>query len=170
MAICMRLYLAHQSDFFAFSRAPRTLGIWLRSPHALPDVLLGEAWHDIDALLTGATAAPSQLRAEGGDWTYPAAADHGAHAISAATTQRLLESVQQIDRPKVAAYVRRRWVLQAFLKGEASELAPGQLAAMTDELLGHVTRLREACELAVRKGYGILMALWEEGSEEGVRG
>ena len=32
----------------------------------------------------------------------------------------------------------------------------------TERLLTHLTRLREACELAVSKGYGILMALWEE--------
>jgi hypothetical protein len=31
-----------------------------------------------------------------------------------------------------------------------------------ERLLTHLTRLREACELAVSKGYGILMALWEE--------
>jgi hypothetical protein len=37
----------------------------------------------------------------------------------------------------------------------------------TERLLTHLTRLREACELAVSKGYGILMALWDEPAPKG---
>jgi hypothetical protein len=95
----MRLYLAHQSDFYAFTKAPP----------------LQDAWQDLDALLSS-SAAPWPLRPEAADWTYPTAADQGGYAISTASPERLL----------------------------------------------YLTRLREACELAVSKGYGIFMALWEE--------
>ena len=89
MTTCMRLYLAHQSDFYAFTKAPRTLGIWLHSPHPSREVSLQDAWQDLDALLSS-SAAPSPLRAEAADWTYPTAADQGGRAISAASAERLL--------------------------------------------------------------------------------
>jgi hypothetical protein len=147
----MRLYLAHQSDFYAFTKAPRTLGIWLHSPHPSREVSLQDAWQDLDALLSS-SAAPSPLRAEAADWTYPAAADQGGHAISAASAERLLHSIQQVDRQQVASYVEHR----------SAELTPEELNSGTERLLAYLTRLREACELAVSKGYGIFMALWEE--------
>ncbi len=164
MTTCMRLYLAHQSDFYAFSKAPRTLGIWLHSPHPSREVSLQDAWQDLDALLAGAAAAPSPLRPEAADWTYPAAADQGGHAISAATTERLLHSIQKLDRDQVAAYVERRWTAQTLPSANVGEPTPEELSAGTETLLGYLTRLREACELAVSKGYGIFMALWEEPS------
>jgi hypothetical protein len=147
----MRLYLAHQSDFYAFTKAPRTLGIWLHSPHPSREVSLQDAWQDLDALLSS-SAAPSPLRAEAADWTYPTAADQGGHAISAASAERLLHSIQQVDRHQVASYVEHR----------SAELTPEELNSGTERLLAYLTRLREACELAVSKGYGIFMALWEE--------
>lgn len=162
MTTCMRLYLAHQSDFYAFTRAPRTLGIWLHSPHPSREVSLQDAWQDIDALLTGTNATPSPLRPEAADWTYPSAADQGGYAISAATTERLLHSIQKLDRNQVAAYVERRWAAQSPPSGNAAELTTEELNTGTETLLGYLARLREACELAVSKGYGILMALWEE--------
>jgi hypothetical protein len=151
MTTCMRLYLAHQSDFYAFTKAPRTLGIWLHSPHPSREVSLQDAWQDLDALLSS-SAAPSPLRAAAADWTYPTAADLGGHAISAASAERLLHSIQQVDRQQVASYVEHR----------STELSPEELNSGTERLLAYLTRLREACELAVSKGYGIFMALWEE--------
>jgi hypothetical protein len=37
-----------------------------------------------------------------------------------------------------------------------------QLSEATDELVLYLSRLRESCTLAVAKGYGLLMALWDE--------
>jgi hypothetical protein len=119
----------------------------LHSPHPSREASLQDAWQDIDALLTGTNPTPSPLRPEAADWTYPSAADQGGYAISAATTERLLHSIQKVDRNQVAA---------------AAELTPEELNTGTETLLGYLTRLREACELVVSKGYGILMALWEE--------
>jgi hypothetical protein len=92
------------------------------------------------------------LRPAAADWTYPTAADQGGHAISAASAERLLHSIQQVDREQVASYVEQR----------STELTPEELNSGTERLLAYLTRLREACELAVSKGYGIFMALWEE--------
>ena len=41
MTTGMRLYLAQQSDFYVFTKAPRTLGIWSNSPR--PSRTVGEA-------------------------------------------------------------------------------------------------------------------------------
>jgi len=155
MTTCMRLYLAHQSDFYAFTKAPRTLGIWLHSPHPSREVSLQDAWQDLDALLSS-SAVPSPLRPAAADWTYPTAADQGGHAISAASAERLLHSIQQVDREQVASYVEQR----------STELTPEELNSGTERLLAYLTRLREACELAVSKGYGIFMALWEESAPQ----
>jgi len=38
MTTWMRLYLAHQRDFYVFTKARRTLGIWLNSPHPSREV------------------------------------------------------------------------------------------------------------------------------------
>ena len=103
MTTCMRLYLAHQSDFYAFTKAPRTLGIWLHSPHPSREVSLQDAWQDLDALLSS-SAVPSPLRPAAADWTYPTAADQGGHAISAASAERLLHSIQVGPEPHGLAY------------------------------------------------------------------
>jgi hypothetical protein len=71
---------------------------------------------------------------------------------SSAVRSPLCHSIQLVDRQQVASYVEQR----------GAELTPEELNSGTERLLGYLTRLREACELAVSKGYGIFMALWEE--------
>jgi hypothetical protein len=77
-------------------------------------------------------------------------------------TKHLLLSVEQIARSQVEAYVRRRWAGRAIEDGLPPDPSPTQLAAEVDELLTYLSRLRESCTLAAAKGYGVLMALWEE--------
>lgn len=164
MGISMWLYSAPDSDLRAFAGAPRTLQIWLRYPRSLPDVSLHEHWQDLDAILGSEPSVHSKspLRPQGADWTYPFVADRGAHALSSTTTEDLLHSIDQVDRPKVEDYVRRQWAAQALEVGHSPELTPMQLSSRTDELLVHLARLRESCALALSKRYGLLMALWEE--------
>lgn len=152
----MRVYPAPDSDLAAFAGAPRTLRMWLHYPHALPTVSLGGHWQDLDAILANEPSwrSKSALRPQNADWTYPFAADHGAHALSSTSTGYLLHTIDQIDRPKVEVYV--------ALKPGQSELSLMQLSTQTEELLLCLARLREGCAVAAGKSYGILMALWEE--------
>jgi hypothetical protein len=164
MGISMRVYLAPDSDLYAFAHAPRTLQLWLRSPRSLPDVSLQEYWKDLDAILASEPSMHprSPLTATGADLRYPSAADRGAHALSSTSTAHLLRSLEQVARPQVEAYVRQAWAAQALEAGLSSDLSPVQLSEATDELVLYLSRLRESCTLAVAKGYGLLMALWDE--------
>lgn len=163
MGISMRLYSAPDPDLWAFAGAPRTLQMWLRYPHSQPEVSLDDTWEHLDAILAGEPSVPSQspLTPKGADWTYPAAADRGAHALSSTTTQQLLHTIEQVGRPQVEAYVRQRWEAAAIQNGASPEVVPALLSAEAEDLLRHLARLREACTLAVGKGYGLVMALWE---------
>ena len=165
MGIGMRLYLAHDSDLRAFTGAPRTLQMWLRYPHSLPETSLKDSWQDLDSILLNESFADSRslLRPQGADWTYPFVADRGAHAISATSTVQLLSAIDAVDRARVEAYVRRRAAAQTKDNGPpAPALTPEELSRATDDLLHYLSRLRESCALAVSKGYGVLMALWDE--------
>jgi hypothetical protein len=164
MVMSMRLYLAPDSDLHAFTGAPRTLQLWLRYPHAQPEASLDDRWQDLDAILGGepSTHSKSPLTPNGANWKYPAAADRGAYAISSTVTKHLLHAVEQITRSHVEAYVRRRWASRAIDDGLPPDPPPAQLAAEVEELLTYLSRLRESCTLAAAKGYGLLMALWEE--------
>lgn len=163
MGISMRLYMAPDSDLHAFTGAPRTLQLWLRYPHAQPEVSLDDRWQDLDAILGGvpSTHSKSPLSPNGANWKYPDAADRGAHALSSTVTKNLLHAVEQITRSEVETYVRRR-ASRATEEGLSPDATPAQLSAEVDELLMYLSRLRESCTLATGKGYGILMALWEE--------
>jgi hypothetical protein len=164
MRIGMRLYLAPDSDLRAFVGAPRTLRKWLRYPRAVPEVSLDEHWQDLDAILAAATIghSTSLFTPQGADWTYPFVADHGAYALSSTSTEHLLQSTEQVGRPEVEAYVRRKWAARAHLTGGSPDPTPAELASRTEELLVYLARLREACTLAVTKRYGVLMARWDE--------
>jgi hypothetical protein len=164
MGIGMRLYMAPDSDLYAFAGAPRTLQMWLRYPRSVPDVELHEHWKDLDAIVGAEPSAPSRspLTPEGANLAYPTAADHGAHALSSTSTKHLLHAVEAVARPKVEAYVRQRWAAHVPQTGSLPDLAPEQVEIETDELLEYLGRLRQACTLAAGKGYGLLMALWEE--------
>lgn len=163
MGISMRLYLAPDSDLRAFTGAPRTLHLWLRYPRTPADAWLHESWRDLATLLAASPFAPanSPLTPAGGDWQYPSAADHGAHALTPASTQQLLQAIEQIDRRDVEAHVRQRWAALSAEHGLSPHLAADQLSAGTDELLGYLACLEDACTRARAKGFGLLMALWE---------
>jgi len=164
MGIRMHLYLAPDPDLHAFTGAPRTLQMWLRYPHPQPEVSLGERWQDLDAILGGQASAHSKspLTPSSANWKYPEAADHGAHALSSTVTKRLLHSVEQITRSDVEAYVRRHWATRAIENGLPPDPSPAQVSSETAELMMYLDRLRESCTLAAGKGYGLLMALWDE--------
>ena len=156
MSAVMRVYVAPDSDLAAFAGAPRTLRMWLHFPHALPPVSLGGHWQALDTILANEPSwrSASALRPQNADWTYPFAADRGAYALSSTSTGYLLHTIDQIERPTIEAYV--------ALKLGLSEHTVKQLSTRTDELLLYLARLRASCALAVGKGYGILLALWEE--------
>jgi len=161
MSTSMRLYLAPEADLRAFSVAPRTLQIWLRQPHPQPELSLQEYWRDLDAIIAAEPVAQSKslLTPKGGDWTYPTAADRGAHGLSLATTRQLLHAIEQIARPQIEAHVRQG---RAAEERQAPDLTAEEVSAATEELLLQLTRLGEWCTRAVTKHYGLLMALWEE--------
>ncbi len=164
MSISMRLYPAPDPDLYAFAGAPKTLQMWLRYPHSIPEVSLGDAWEDLDAILAAFPGAPSPspLTPNGADLKYPEGADRGAHAISSTTTQRLLRSIEQVERPQVEAYVRQRLATTATPTTPSPELSAWLVLAETEALLADLARLREICTLALGKGYGLVMALWED--------
>ena len=164
MGISMRLYLAPDSDLRAFAVAPSALKAWLRFPRSLPDVSLHEYWRDLDAILmaTPSASARSLLSANGADWIFPDAADLGAFGISSTSMQALQRAVQQVDLPAVEAYVRQRADRQARATGAPLGLTPVQLGSASAELELYLGRLREGCALGTQKGYGAVMALWEE--------
>lgn len=164
MGISMRLYLAPDSDLRAFAVAPMALKAWLRFPRSLPDVSLHEYWRDLDAMLlaTPSANARSLLTANGADWIFPDAADLGAYGLSSTSMQALQRAALQVDAPAVEAYVRQRADGQARATGAVPGLTPVQLASSSAELELYLTRLREACALGTAKGYGVVMALWEE--------
>jgi hypothetical protein len=162
MGTSMRLYLAPDSDLRAFAHAPRTLQMWLGYARAHAEVSLHERWQDLDAILSGGGATPSPLRPGGADYTYPFVADRGAHALSSTSTERLLHSVEEVDRARVEAYVRNDWATRTARSGRPADPTPAELAASTDELLMYLDRLRQFCAEAVVKKYGLLMALRDE--------
>ncbi|MEO8140657.1 MAG: hypothetical protein ABI742_13470 [Gemmatimonadota bacterium] len=160
----MRLYLAPDSDLRAFAVAPSALKAWLRFHRSLPDVSLHEYWRDLDTMLmaTPSASARSLLTANGADWIFPDAGDLGAYGLSSTSMQALQRAVLQVDPPAVEAYVRKRADQQARATGATPGLTPVQLASSSAELGLYLTRLREACALGTAKGYGAVMALWEE--------
>lgn len=160
----MRLYLAPDPDLRAFSVAPAALKAWLRFPRTLPEATLHEYWRDLDAILatTPAAAGQSLLSATAADWIYPDVGDRGSYGISSTTMARLLQAIEQVDRTRVEDYIRQRWAKQANATGQLPHLTPLQLSSSSGELLLYLGRLRDICTLGVKKGYGVLMALWEE--------
>jgi hypothetical protein len=138
--------------------------MWLRYPHSIPDVPLHEHWRNLDAIVGAEPTAPSRspLTPEGANLTYPFAADHGAHALSSTATKHLLHAVEAVTRQKIEAYVRQRWEAHVPQTGSLPDLAPEQLDIEADELLEYLGRLRQSCALGAARGYGLLMALWEE--------
>lgn len=166
MGISMRLYLAPDSDLRAFTGAPKTLQKWLRQRRVLADMWLQEHWRDMDAILAERAASHgghSPLTPAGADFTYPGAADHGAHALDSTSTERLLSTLEDIARPELEAHLRRRLAGEPDAGGATAAPDPARLAAETEALVAHFACLEEACKLAVSKRYGLLMALWELG-------
>jgi hypothetical protein len=165
MGINMRLYLAPDSDLRAFAHAPRTLQMWLGYARSHPEVSLHERWQDLDAILAeDPTESGSPLRPAGADYTYPFVADRGAHALSSTSTERLLHTLELVDRSKVEAFVLSRWAIDARGTRRVADPSPAELAARTDELMTYLDRLRETCAAGASKKYGLLMALWNETS------
>jgi hypothetical protein len=160
----MRLYLAPDPDLRAFSVAPAALNAWLRFPRTLPEANLHEYWRDLDVILasTSAASGKSLLTATAADWIYPDVGDRGAFGLSSTTMVQLLHAVDEVDRLSVEAYVLRRWTRQALATGQSTELTPLQISSSSGELLLYLGRLRDMCTLGVKKGYGVMMALWEE--------
>jgi len=148
MAAGMKVYLAPDSDLRAFGGAPKTLQLWLRT-RPQPPLELGPSWQmlsDIIGALPDAPRAP--LAAEGADYRYQGAADHGAHGLSSPATERLSAAVARVD-------------LAAVERGLAGSGADGN-SAEAARLLQLLAALREVCERAVTKRYGLVLALWEE--------
>jgi hypothetical protein len=164
MGISMRLYLSPDPDLRAFSVAPAALKAWLRFPRTLPEANLHEYWRDLDAILatTDVASGRSLLSASAADWVYPDVGDRGAFGISSTAMAQLLRAVEQVDRIAVEAYVVQRWTRQALATGQSTDLTPLQISSASGELLLYLGRLRDICTLGVRKGYGVMMAMWEE--------
>jgi hypothetical protein len=159
MPFFMRLFPVHDSDLRAFVGAPRTLRVWLRYPHAVPDLALEGHWRDLDALLAAqpGSSPAGPLRPQAADFAYPFVTEGGAHALSFNSTRGLLALVERIGRADVERFVR-----DEDTRGTpATETTDRDALARVDELLHHLTRLRLTLAMAVGKGYGILMALWE---------
>ena len=162
MSICMRLYLAPETDLRTFAVAPVTLKVWLQYPRSSRDVALHEYWRGLDAILAGVPSARprSWLTPEGADFVYAGAADHGAYSLSSSSTAELLRTIDQVTSAQVAAYVRLQWEADATGSGHSAELTAAQLSGAVEELELYFAPLRESCARAVEKGYGLVMALW----------
>ena len=159
----MRLYLAPDSDLYAFTGAPRTLQKWLRSRRSATDMWLHGYWRHIDALLVEAKlyAKHSPLSPLGGDFIYPSAGDQGAHGISSVTTERLGRSIESVTPAVVESYIRSWSLMHAPLPditGAPVELAP---PPNLDEVMVYLGCLQEACGHAFDKKYGLVLALWD---------
>jgi hypothetical protein len=163
MGMSMLLYAAPDPDLRAFAVAHSALNAWLRLPRALPEITVHEYWRDLDVLIGRAPAAPSlsPLTAAGADWAIPQAADGGAHALLSTSTMRLLDAVGQVGREEIEAYVRERWARQAERTGQSPELTPAQIGSRAGELELYVGKLKAYCNVAVQRGYGLVIALWE---------
>ena len=160
--ICMRLYLAPEADLRTFAVAPNTLKVWLHFPRSSRDIALHEYWRGLDAILARVPASRdrSWLTAGGADFVYAGAADHGAHSLSAESTETLLRVIDEVTTHRIAAYVRQQWEAQAPASGHAPDLDPVLLVGAVEELELYFAPLREFCAKAVGKGYGLVMALW----------
>ncbi len=164
MAVSMRLYLAPDSDLFAFTGAPRTLQKWLRSRRSLADMWLHGSWRHIDGLLVSeskAYAKHSPLSPLGGDFVYPTAADHGAHGLSSTTVERLGRALETVTAEHIASYVRHWSLVHAplpDLSGGPIELEP---SPTLEEVQLYLGCLQEACGVAFDKKYGLVLALWD---------
>lgn len=160
----MLLYAAPDPDLRAFAVAHSALQAWLRLPRAVPDLSVHEYWRDLDVLIGRAPGAPSltPLTAGSADWSIPEVADRGAYALSSISTQRLLAAIEQVTPADVESYVRERWARQAERTGQSPTLTPAQVGSRAGELELYLGKLKEYCGLAVRRGYGLVMALWEE--------
>jgi hypothetical protein len=164
MSVSMRLYLAPDSDLFAFTGAPRTLQKWLRSRRSITDMWLHGYWRHIDGLLVTEAQAftkHSPLSPLGGDFVYPVAADHGAHGISSTTTERLSRALEKVTPEHVESYVRHWSLVHAPLPeitGDPVEIEPAPAA---DDILVYLGCLQEALGVAFDKKYGLVLALWD---------
>lgn len=165
--ISMRLYLAPEADLRTFAVAPNTLKVWLRYPRSSRDIALHQYWHGLDAILAAVPASQgrSWLTAGGADFVYAGAADHGAHSLSAASTETLLRVIDQVTTHRIAAYVRQQWETDAAANNHSADLDPELLVEAVEELELYFVPLREFCAKAVGKGYGLVMALWNASQE-----
>jgi hypothetical protein len=166
--ISMRLYLAPEADLRTFAVAPSTLRVWLHFPRSSRDIALHEYWRGLDAILARVPASRdrSWLTADGADYVYAGAADHGAHSLSAESTATLLRVIDQVTTHRIAAYVRQQWEAEAAANGHSADLDPELLVAAVEELELYFAPLREFCAKAVGKGYGLVMALWNPSQEK----
>jgi hypothetical protein len=164
MGVSMRLYLAPDSDLYAFTGAPRTLQKWLRSRRSNTDMWLHGYWRHIDAILVSESLAfpkHSPLTPLGGDFVYPSAADHGAHGLSSTSSERLSRALELVTPAHVESYVRHWSLVHAplpELTGGPIELEPPPTAEDVRVYLGC---LQEVCGYAFDKKYGLVLALWE---------
>lgn len=164
MGVSMRLYLAPDSDLYAFTGAPRTLQKWLRTRRSNTDMWLHGYWRHIDAILVSeslAFAKHSPLTPLGGDFVYPSAADHGAHGLSSTSSERLSRALELVTPAHVESYVRHWSLVHAplpDLTGGPIELEPPPTANDVRVYLGC---LQEVCGYAFDKKYGLVLALWE---------
>jgi len=164
MSISMRLYLAPDSDLYAFTGAPKTLQKWLRSRRSKSDMWLHGYWRDIDAILTGEAALyarHSPLTPPGGDFLYPGAADHGAHGLSSTSTERMLRALEQVTPAQVESYLRHWSLLHAPMPSLTEGPIEVEQPPQAEEVLTHLGCLVEACSLAFDKKYGLVLALWD---------
>jgi hypothetical protein len=163
MGISMRLYLAPDSDLYAFTGAPKTLQKWLRSRRSrLSDTWLHGYWRDIDAILNSDPLVYrySPLTPHGADFVYPTAADHGAHGLSSTSTERLSRSLERVTHAQVESYVQRR-SLQPLSPVAVPGVVQLQASPETGELQAYLACLQETCALAFDKKYGLVLALWD---------
>jgi len=163
MGICMRLYLAPDSDLYAFTGAPKTLQKWLRARRSSQfDMWLDGYWQDIDAILSSDPLVYrySPLTPHGADFVYPTAADHGAHGLSSTSTERLSRSLERVTPAQIESYVTQRRQ-QGLSPVGVPGLAQLPSPPVADELEVYLACLQEACALAFDKKYGLVLALWD---------
>ena len=171
MGISMLLYAAPDPDLRAFALAHSALKAWLRLPRTLPDLAVHEHWRDLDAVIARAPASPSPspLTDAAADWRFPEVADHGAYALSSTSTQRLLMAIEQVRPPDIEAYVRERWVRQGERPGQVPDLPSAEVGSRVGELELHLGKLKDYSALAVKRGFGLVLALWEDGPPTGLQ-
>jgi hypothetical protein len=165
MGISVTLVAATDEEIRRFSSDAKALHHRFHAAGAGSSCHLNDFWDGLDFVLTAESGDALPLAViKRGDIRYPDAEDP-THAIFAATTKRLAQTLSVIAEPEL----RRRYDPGRMLGGPGGRMVypgrlwtPGAADRVFGELMGYVRSLRRCADTAAAAGLGLVVYRYED--------